>query len=482
MLKKWAIFGAVLLTLGLSALVSVYGWKDSFSFKPLLHLLGQGNHLDLVSAQNPQWANPDLSDPNLLNTLSQRSAEEQQRRLQANMHFLIVNAPEDSQLAEALYGENWQAEVEAYKKKLAQQETLSTWSTVLTLLGLITVMTTSLTGLAHGLARQIKQLRAETEDQDEQEDSEEDVEAEAPSEEPAHTTEVVKTSEKPEQRGRLVDPDQPASPPPPRPKVGLDPAAEYRSPESGSIDKPTFRRNYPSVDYGFAHQNFDEEQVENLLSDESSVPPEKRLQQQFALKRPSDNPKAASSVDVQTDLQAQTAALAAQVAELSQQNQSQKQSKDDSEPVNDALKNLSEQISAIRTFAATQQDRVEKLQSGYDWNIIRTFCLRIIRCIDNLESRIITQEEEGQDIDNLTDVRDELIFALESSGVEQYELDINSPFRGQERRAEAVKDKEPCPSEDLKGCIAAVITPGYQYVIDEDNMRVVRMARVKLYD
>ena len=478
MLKKSAILGSVLLTLGMSALISVYGWRDSFSFKPLLHLLGQGNRLDFISTAKPQWSQPDLSDPNLIGTLTQRSEEEQHRLLQANMQFLIVNAPEDSQLAEALYGENWQEEVEAFKRKLARKETLATGSTVVTIIAVFTLLMTGVTGVAHGLIQQIKQQASEREEETPEEVPDETAEDKTPTDQSNQTSVSSETPKNPEKRERLADSEQSNTPSQPRPKLSV----EYRRQE----DKPAFRRKYPSVDYGFATQNFDEQQVEHLLSDESSVPPEKRLQQQVSLKRPSDTPRPttgsnSSTQENQSDLQSQTAALAAQVAQLTEQTH-EKQSNEDAEPVNEALKNLSEQISAIRTFAATQQDRVEKLQSGYDWNIIRTFCLRIIRCIDNLENRITRQEEEDQVIDHLTDVRDELLFALESSGVEQYELDIESAFRGQERRAEAVKEKEPSPSEELKGCIAAVVSPGYQYVIDEDNMRVVRMARVKLYE
>jgi len=151
------------------------------------------------------------------------------------------------------------------------------------------------------------------------------------------------------------------------------------------------------------------------------------------------------------------------------------------EPFNKTLQQLNEQISAIRQYAAQQQQRVERLQSGYDWNIIRSFCLRVIRCIDNLEDRISRLVQEGEETCHLEEVREELLFALESSGVEQFEPQVGSLFRGQERWAEAIQDKSPCADPDLKGCIMAVLKPGYQYVLDDQNTKVVRTARVKLY-
>ncbi|MHC4553590.1 MAG: hypothetical protein ACYSUT_12630, partial [Planctomycetota bacterium] len=53
------------------------------------------------------------------------------------------------------------------------------------------------------------------------------------------------------------------------------------------------------------------------------------------------------------------------------------------EPLTKELTELSEEMSAIREFAAQQQDQVRKLQDGYDWMIVRRFCMRIIRCVDN---------------------------------------------------------------------------------------------------
>jgi molecular chaperone GrpE (heat shock protein) len=151
------------------------------------------------------------------------------------------------------------------------------------------------------------------------------------------------------------------------------------------------------------------------------------------------------------------------------------------EPIDNSLRELSQQMAAIREYASQQQDRVEKLQDGYDWNIVRTFCLRVIRCIDNLENRINQLSEEDVETMNLKEVSDELVFALESSGVERFEPEINSDYRGQEKFAEVIKDKECSDEPNMAGKIAKVIRPGYQYVIDDENIKVVRTAQVKLF-
>ncbi len=150
-------------------------------------------------------------------------------------------------------------------------------------------------------------------------------------------------------------------------------------------------------------------------------------------------------------------------------------------PVAHELNELTLEVSAIREYAASQQDRVARLQDGYDWSIIKRFCIRIIRCIDNMNERIAHLAEEGEDTQSLEDVRDELVFSLESSGVEQFEPEINACYKGLEKKVEAVKTREPTNDLDLVGKIAKVIKPGYEYVVSDEEVRVVRCSQVKLY-
>ncbi len=158
-----------------------------------------------------------------------------------------------------------------------------------------------------------------------------------------------------------------------------------------------------------------------------------------------------------------------------------KDAKQPSDQVEASLHQLTQQVSAIREYASNQQERVNKLQDGYDWNIIKNFCLRVIRCIDNLDSRMERLSKNKVDTSDLDEVRDELVFALESTGVEQFEPELKSDYRGQEKNTEAVKEKQSCKDNKMAGKIAKVIRVGYRYAIDEDNFKVVRAAQVKLY-
>jgi len=186
---------------------------------------------------------------------------------------------------------------------------------------------------------------------------------------------------------------------------------------------------------------------------------------------------------VDKTLKAQSESLEKQVMELREMAESVKEAATEKPGIGDkVLTDLSQQISAIRDYASQQQNRNEKLQEGYDWNIIKNFCLRIIRCIDNIENRIAKLEGKDIDTGDLHDIRDELIFSLESSGVEQFTPEINSDYSGQEKYAEVTKEKVASNGKSVRGKIAEVIKPGYQYTIDEGNVRVVRTARVKLFE
>jgi hypothetical protein len=147
-------------------------------------------------------------------------------------------------------------------------------------------------------------------------------------------------------------------------------------------------------------------------------------------------------------------------------------------------KNLEEacrQIWAIREYAAKQQERMERLQDGYDWNIIGNFCLRVIRCVDNLEDRLAELAVAGCDSSHLQALRDELLFAMESSGVERFEVDPGSDFRGQEHRLKAQTQREVTRDPQLIGKVALVVRPGYQCYISEDITKTVRPAEVRVY-
>jgi len=253
-------------------------------------------------------------------------------------------------------------------------------------------------------------------------------------------------------------------------------------------DSLTYKRHHPVLNEYCLHDLAGvDSRLSKLFTDEttpSAIVAEPQWQQDASAlsSGPASPAKADASTSLKQTLQSETEKVEQKIDAFKEMAQSvQGPDETQSEPMNRALLEMSAQISAIRDYAASQQDRVEKLQNGYDWNIIRQFALRIIRCVDNLEQRVDNQKDESDAAEQLTDIRDELLFALESSGIEQFMPELDSPYSGQERTAEAVKEKESCTDPERVGKIAAVVKPGYQYVIDEDNAKVVRTARVRLY-
>ncbi|MDH4240155.1 MAG: hypothetical protein OEW48_11380 [Phycisphaerae bacterium] len=210
------------------------------------------------------------------------------------------------------------------------------------------------------------------------------------------------------------------------------------------------------------------------------IPDEKSIELVESLEKAAENVNVSNKTE--DSLKEKTENLEKQMAEFRQMAEGVQQTTiENSKPINNTLSELAQQVSAIREYASSQQDRLTKLQDGYDWNITKTFCMRVIRCIDNLEKRISQLSEKDMEVVDLKEVRDEMLFALESSGVEQYEPELNSDYHGQEKFAEAVKGKESCDDKKQTGKIAEIIRPGYQFFIDEDNIKIVRPAQVKLY-
>jgi len=247
---------------------------------------------------------------------------------------------------------------------------------------------------------------------------------------------------------------------------------------------------------GTVHPVNDTQSTSVLLSDEESV--ESDLPAVYATGRTQESKRQFNKhenresanfhntgqdhAQTEDSLRTQTENLEKQIAEFKRTAQDiQQVTMEQSQPINAALQELSQQITAIREYASQQQDKVEKLQDGYDWNIIRTFCLKIIRCIDNLDARISRLKEQDTGTEQLEEVRDELIFALESSGIEQYRPQINSDYQGQEKYAEAIRDRQATDDPSKIGKIADVIRAGYQYPINEETIKVVRTAQVKLF-
>jgi len=452
--KKVVILGLVLLIVGTTMLGWVLTEKRKQQQKTAAYKSKYNLETGEYLKQYTEWfqAFPDeqsklpfVLDENGKTKTEEQLKQEQQERLQADLGKLATGETDVYPFADILYGENWQNELNRYKKRKEMSEfvftsmggTIFAWYLLLWLVRFFIRVSSGLKKLLPDVLRR----QGKTKD------------------EKRAKINAEKDVKNQEQKQKLNQQQSKLE----KHSKGLRNLIK-RKPKLNGREKALFTKS------------------ESLFDNRNSKRAKKRLGTysddnagKIAVLL-SDEQSAESIARIENSLKAHTEQLEERTAQSVEQAIIEH-----SKPLDSTLKDLAQQVSAIREYASCQQERVEKLQDGYDWNIVRTFCLRIIRCIDNLENRISRLSGEGTETEHFQEIKDELVFALESSGIEQYEPEINSDYRGQEKYAEAVKEKEHCDKEKQKGKIAKVIRPGYQYFINEDNIKVIRTAQVKLF-
>jgi len=449
MFKKFVIPGLILLLAG----TAVLGWtlleKNKEQQKTAYYKSKYGSEPDVYIRQYTEWLQlppeqrvylPWGLDSNGKPKTEKQLLQEQQERLKADLEKLAAGKKDTYPFADVLYGADWQEKLGIYKKQKAQRETVFTGSVLcmftggaILTCGLLLWVGRKLTGASSSLkesAAPVSQRQKEN---------------------------------KRSQAGPMASPEAEKwlgnigkS------KTQLKEKAKPDTKAKAKVEEKTKTQQKARVEKDKKHsQGLKSSGFKNVKKENNESKGDKNLKD---------------------SLKAQTENLEKQMAEFKQVAKGVRQTAiENSEPINSTLNELTQQVSAIREYASSQQDRLTKLQDGYDWNIMRTFCLRFIRCIDNLDKRISQMTEKDIEVLDLQEVRDELLFALESSGVEQFEPEINSDYHGQEKYAEAVKEKEKCDDKKHAGKIAKVIRPAYQYFIDDENAKVVRPAQVKLF-
>jgi len=139
------------------------------------------------------------------------------------------------------------------------------------------------------------------------------------------------------------------------------------------------------------------------------------------------------------------------------------------------------QVSSLRDYLARQQNLVKRFQDGYDWTVLKNFCQRIIRTIDDIEKRMNSgdsmSDAHRQDLEM---IYDQLVFTLDGSGIEQFRPEADIPYTGQEKIAEVV-GKDTTEDDNKTGNISRVINPGYYYYVSEEHQKLIRPAKVRLY-
>ena len=469
MLKKSAILGLVLLVIGGAVLAWVVLDRRSERQRAASFKLKYNSEPDEYLKRYNEWLN--MSPEERANTplhvngsghakTKSQIREEQGERLNADLDMLAMEELDTHPLvADVLYGENWQAKVRKYKKSKETSEFILTGSVVCASIGGATFGLCFVFWVIRLVVGGASWLKGADVGVGEVELEETDKIAAADVNESSEASFV--NSARVTIGERCIDAD-----------------ATEASDDSEGSGRGKIRKTIAVLISGKKPTEYEkspEQKISGGVGDMARSSGAGKVSQTILVQQQKD----ASMLE--ESLKAHTLKLEKQMDEFKRMQNARQSAAEQSKPLNGALEELTEQVSAIRDYAAHQQQRVEKLQDGYDWNIVRSFCLRVIRCIDNLEGRIERLSTTDIGTEHLEEVRDELIFALESSGVEQFRPEVNSAYRGQEKSTEAVKEREHCEDSGKFGMIAKVVRPGYQYFIDEGNLKVVRAAQVKLF-
>jgi len=468
MLRKTAVLGFVLTLIS----IALFAWTRCQP-SPLHQLFPEAANHATIGSQAfsvedlEDYQNLDQLIVSLQNKPQEENKQAQEARLIARIEQLAAEDTPESVLAQTLYGPNWKHKVSRYKRLTERQEFVTIVSIGLGLLGLVMMTPLIICALAWKIRALVRasvcSMRKNVEPENTAVASDEPFETQSGSISTALP--AIDSCKYPEMNTGLSGWHQPLDGVP--------------APGAGSL---SYRRDdFHDPRLGCQGDSKEAGVFDLFLTDQDSV-----HARHTSDHIDSSSPQTIADVDSEpkmlSSLETRTEDVARQITHAQELvTDEETQASPTAEPFNETLRQLNDQISSIRQYASSQQDRVEKLQTGYDWNIIRTFCLRIIRCIDNLDDRIEQLPDDSVAIEMLCDIRDELLFSLESSGVERFDLEHGSEFLGQERRAEAIKEREVSDNPKLKGRIARVVKFGYLYIIDDENEKVVRTARVKLY-
>ncbi len=381
------------------------------------------NWLQLSREQraSKSWGDSDFSNEQT----RQQLQTEQQERLMGDIDLLARNVIKADASADALYGQNWRSKLKEYRKKLKLIDTIEMLSMGAILAGsfLLVVMPLKPTNNndRSNKNRNVQGSRNNYKNRNNQ---------------------FVQNSD--EQLDSVLGTFLP------RRRQGQFAGSGLSQRYTGSLEKNTEDDNQKQEDHNESTSSVDENTIS--FAPRSKSQSKEHNDPSYNIEIP------AESEPAKTDSEQPPAAAATATA--------------------DGLAEIKEEMSAIREFAAMQQDKVRKLQDGYDWSIIKRLGLRIIRCIDNIEDTVSSDKNHPQ---ILQDIRDELIFALESSGVEQFVPEIGSEFKGQEKCVEALSQKVESKDQNKPGTVAEIVRCGYQYVISDDEVKIVRSAQVRLY-
>jgi molecular chaperone GrpE (heat shock protein) len=149
--------------------------------------------------------------------------------------------------------------------------------------------------------------------------------------------------------------------------------------------------------------------------------------------------------------------------------------------VEQSSQTAAEMVNNVREYVSKQAEETRRWQEGYDWRILKTYLLRIVSTMDDVETKLEVYRVAAKPEDFINDfdfLRETLEIHLEEEGVVSFAPELREEPDSIRTEVKAVV----LITEDCQqvGTIAEVIKNGYEVDLGAE-VKIIRKAQVSVY-
>ena len=137
-------------------------------------------------------------------------------------------------------------------------------------------------------------------------------------------------------------------------------------------------------------------------------------------------------------------------------------------------------MGTLKEFVAEQKAELRKMQEGYNWSVINSMCMGLIRIIDKLDEDIKNTSNKDTK-KSLSDSRALITAMLETYDVAEISPEVGKAYQDEDKseniKVTMVKPKK----QEKKGTVARVIKPSFIYQGGYEQEKVLRAAEIEVY-
>ena len=149
--------------------------------------------------------------------------------------------------------------------------------------------------------------------------------------------------------------------------------------------------------------------------------------------------------------------------------------------IEQSSKTTQELVDNVREFVATKSDETRRWQEGYDWRILKSYLLRVISTLDDIETKLSIYRKEDKPEELIKDfdfLRETLEIHLEEEGLLSFAPDVGSnvdPMRDEIKGAiESTREDQQVET------VAEVLRKGYEIDLGAE-VKIVCKAQVTVF-